>query len=75
MAKKASGPVQDPELYEKLRNEGNSKQTAARISNKAATTSRSAVGAKGGKSGNYADWTSTSCASVLPRSGSAGGPR
>ncbi len=54
---KAKGPVQDPELYEKLRDEGNSKQKAARISNAAAASSRSAVGKKGGKSGNYEDWT------------------
>ena len=56
-ARKSSGPVQDPELYEKLRDEGNSKQKAARISNAAASTSRKAVGRKGGKSGSYEDKT------------------
>jgi hypothetical protein len=31
MPKSRKGPVQDPELYEKLRDEGNSKQKAARV--------------------------------------------
>jgi len=49
--------LKDPELYEELRDEGNSKQKAARISNAAAKKGRSAVGRKGGKSGDYDDWT------------------
>jgi hypothetical protein len=49
--------LKDPELYEKLRDEGDSKQKAARISNAAAARGRSAVGRKGGKSGDYDDWT------------------
>jgi Rho termination factor, N-terminal domain len=56
--KKTPGPsVKDPELYEKLRDEGNSKEKSARIANAAHNTSRSAVGRKGGKSGDYEDWT------------------
>lgn len=52
------GPsVKDPELYETLREEGNSKQKSARIANAAAGTSRSSVGRKGGKAGDYDDWT------------------
>lgn len=52
------GPsVKDPELYEALRDDGASKEKAARIANAAANTSRSAVGRKGGKSGDYDDWT------------------
>ena len=52
------GPsVKDPELYEKLRDEGSSKEKAARIANAAANTSRSDVGEKGGSSGSYEDWT------------------
>jgi hypothetical protein len=52
------GPsVKDKGLYEELREEGNSKQKSARIANAAANTSRSAVGRKGGKSGDYDDWT------------------
>lgn len=52
------GPsVKDDELYEKLRDEGASKEKAARIANAAANTSRSEVGSKGGSSGSYEDWT------------------
>ena len=52
------GPsVKDAELYEKLRDEGNSKEKSARIANAAAATSRSAVSRKGGRSGDYEDWT------------------
>jgi hypothetical protein len=49
--------LKDPELYEELREDGASKQKAARISNAAAARGRSAVGRKGGKSGDYDDWT------------------
>ena len=49
--------IKDPELYEKLVDEGNSKQKAARISNAAAKKGRSALGRKGGSSGDYEDWT------------------
>lgn len=49
--------LKDPELYEKLRTEGDSKQKAARISNAAAARGRSSVGRTGGKSGDYDDWT------------------
>ena len=56
--KKTPGPsVKDPELYEKLRDEGNSKEKSARIANAADNTSRSQVGRKGGESGSYDDWT------------------
>ena len=52
------GPsVKDDELYEKLRDEGNSKQKSAAIANAAANTSRSSVGKKGGSSPSYDDWT------------------
>jgi len=51
------GPsVKDKKLYEKLRDEGNSKEKSARISNAAANTSRRTVGKKGGESGSYDDW-------------------
>jgi len=56
--RKNPGPsVKDDELYERLREEGNSKQKSARIANAAANTSRKAVGRKGGRSGDYEDWT------------------
>ena len=48
--------LKDPEMYEALVAEGNSKQKAARISNAAAKRGRSAIGRKGGKSGDYEDW-------------------
>ena len=49
--------LKDPELYEELRKDGNSKEKSARISNAAAKKGRSAIGRKGGKSGDYDDWT------------------
>ena len=52
-----SPSIKDPELYEALLDDGASKQKAARISNAAAQRGRSAVGRKGGKSGDYEDWT------------------
>ena len=56
--KKTPGPsVKDDKTYEALRDEGASKEKAARIANAAANTSRKAVGRKGGKSGSYDDWT------------------
>jgi hypothetical protein len=57
MPGRRNASLKDPELYEELRDDGASKQKAARISNAAANTSRSAVGRKGGKSGDYEDWT------------------
>ena len=57
-SKKTPGPsVKDPELYESLRDDGASKEKAARIANAAHNTPRSAVGSKGGESGSYDDWT------------------
>jgi len=52
------GPsVKDPELYEKLRDEGASKGKAARVANTAAATSRRQVGKRGGSSPAYDDWS------------------
>jgi hypothetical protein len=51
--------VKDKRLYEKLRDEGNSKQKSARIANAAAGSSRGSVGRKGGRSGSYEDWNVT----------------
>lgn len=52
------GPsVKDPEMYEALRDDGASKEKAARIANAAANTSLSEVGARGGGAGSYEDWT------------------
>lgn len=49
--------LKDPELYEKLRDDGASKGKAARISNAAAQQGRSTIGEKGGEAGSYDDWT------------------
>ena len=58
MPKRNPGPsVKDPEMYEALRDDGATKEKAARIANAAANTSRSAVGRKGGHSEDYDDWT------------------
>ncbi|MEE4025918.1 Rho termination factor N-terminal domain-containing protein [Gordonia sp. PKS22-38] len=58
MPERDPGPsVKDDELYEKLRDEGNSKEKSARIANAAANESRSEVGSKGGSSPSYEDWT------------------
>ena len=52
------GPsVKDPEMYEALREEGNSKQKSARIANAAARDGRSEVGERGGDSPSYEEWT------------------
>ena len=52
-----SPSIKDPELYEELLEDGASQQKAARISNAAARDGRAAVGRKGGKAGDYEDWT------------------
>ena len=56
--KKTPGPsVKDPELYEALRDDGASKEKAARIANAAANTSRAEVGRRGAKAKDYDDRT------------------
>lgn len=58
MPRRNPGPsVKDKELYETLRDEGNSQEKSARIANSAARSSRSQVGRRGGKAGRYDDWT------------------
>ncbi|WP_347109259.1 Rho termination factor N-terminal domain-containing protein [Paenarthrobacter sp. S56] len=57
MPEKKNPSLKDPELYEELREDGASKEKAARISNAAARQGRKEVGRKGGKSGDYDDWT------------------
>lgn len=57
MPAKKNPSLKDPKLYEELREDGASKEKAARISNAAAKQGRSAVGRKGGKAGDYEDWT------------------
>ncbi|GAA1954503.1 DUF7218 family protein [Microbacterium deminutum] len=49
--------LKNRELYEELRNEGASKEKAARISNAVAAEGAENVGRRGGESGDYDDWT------------------
>lgn len=52
------GPsVKDDEQYEALRDEGMSKEKAARIANASANEGRSTVGRRGGKGESYEDRT------------------
>lgn len=56
--KKGPGPsVRDPEVYEAFREDGASKEKAARIANAAAATSRSEVGRRGGRAPAYEEQT------------------
>jgi hypothetical protein len=57
MPGRRNSSLKDPKLYEELRKDGNSKEKAARISNAAARDGKSAVGRRGGKAGDYEDWT------------------
>ena len=57
MPAKKNPSIKDPKLYEELREDGASKEKAARVSNAAAKKGRSAVGRTGGKAGDYEDWT------------------
>lgn len=71
--RKDPGPsVKDKELYESLRDDGASKEKAARIANAAAATSRSKVGRKGGKAGDYEDMTKDELMARARRIGIAG---
>lgn len=58
MPKRQPGPsVKDNEQYEALRNQGASKEKAARIANASANSSRSSVGRRGGRAPSYDKWT------------------
>lgn len=57
MAKKDRASVKDDDQYEALRREGMSKEKAARIANASANEGRSKVARRGGKSGDYGDWS------------------
>ena len=58
MPTKSHGPsVKDPEQYEALRDEGMSKEKAARISNASDNEGRSTVGRRGGRAEDYEDRT------------------
>ncbi len=53
MAKDDGSGIKDREQYEKLREQGESKEKAARIAN----TNRSEAGKRGGESSQYEDWS------------------
>lgn len=57
MPGKKNSSLKNPDMYEELRDDGASKEKAARISNAAAAEGKSKVGKRGGKSGSYDDWT------------------
>ena len=57
MAKDHGPSVKDDAQYEALREEGASKEKAARIANASANTSRSEVGTRGATADNYEDRT------------------
>lgn len=57
MPRSATPQLKDPELYERLRQEGNSEEKAARISNAAAKEGRSEVGRRGGEAEDYEERT------------------
>ncbi|WP_226358286.1 Rho termination factor N-terminal domain-containing protein [Pseudonocardia sp. ICBG601] len=49
--------IKDEEMYERLREEGNSKEKSARIANAAAAQGRDTVGRRGGEHGDYENQT------------------
>lgn len=57
MAKDHGPSVKDDEQYEALRDEGMSKEKAARIANQSAAEGRSTVGRRGGEAEDYEDRT------------------
>jgi hypothetical protein len=53
----AQSADKNEKTYQKVRDEGESKEKAARIANATADSSASKVGRRGGKSGSYDDWS------------------
>lgn len=57
-SKESDAPqIKDAKVYEALREDGASKEKAARIANAAARDGRKKVGERGGASEAYEDWT------------------
>jgi hypothetical protein len=48
--------LKNPDMYEELRDDGASKEKAARISNAAAAEGEETVSRRGGEAGSYEDW-------------------
>lgn len=57
MPESQNSSLKNPDMYESLREDGASKEKAARISNAAARDGKKAVGHRGGTSGSYDTWT------------------
>ena len=57
MPEERNASLKKPDMYEDLREEGASKEKAARISNAAARDGKSKVAERGGESPFYHDWT------------------
>ena len=57
MPRRKTPQLKDPELYDRLREDGASEEKAARISNAAAKEGRSTVGRRGGSAEDYEDRT------------------
>ncbi len=58
MPEKKPGPsIKNPDAYEALRDDGASKEKAARISNAMAAEGSSTIGRRGGKAEPYEEWT------------------
>lgn len=57
MPSEKNSSLKKPDMYEDLREEGASKEKAARISNAAASEGESEVGRRGGEAENYEDRT------------------
>lgn len=53
----SSDPIKDHDVYGALRDDGASKEKAARIANASANRGRAAVAAEGGASPSYDEWT------------------
>lgn len=57
MAKDHGPSVKNDAQYEALRDQGASKEKAARIANASANEGKSEVARRGGESGSYEDWS------------------
>ena len=57
MAKDHGPSVKNDRQYEAIRDQGTSKEKAARIANASANEGKSKVARRGGESGRYEDWS------------------
>lgn len=58
MPKSKHGPsIKNDETYDALRRDGASKEKAARIANAQAAEGSETIGRRGGKAGDYEDWS------------------